>query len=79
MSSATPSSSSSSFNCPMCKNQMKQIHFGKGMPNIKLQFDLGDGTPGTIVTSFFFCNVCNNLQLFVPAEKVNEFSRLFKE
>lgn len=42
-----------SFNCPMCKNQMKQIHFGKGMPNIKLQFDLGDGTPGTIVT---FCS-----------------------
>ncbi len=37
----------------VCKNQMKQIHFGKGMPNIKLQFDFGDRTPGTIVTSFF--------------------------
>jgi hypothetical protein len=35
------------FNCPICKNQMKQIHFGKGRPNIKLEFDLGDGTLGT--------------------------------
>jgi hypothetical protein len=67
------------FNCPMCKNQMKQINFGKGRPNIKLQFDMGDGTAGTINTSFMFCNVCNNLQFFVPAEKANEFSRLFKE
>jgi hypothetical protein len=55
------------FNCPMCKNQMKQINFGKGRPNIKLQFDMGDGTAGTINTSFMFCNVCNNLQFFVPA------------
>jgi hypothetical protein len=76
---SSPPPPTASFNCPMCKNQMKQIHFGKGMPNIKLQFDLGDGTPGTIVSSFFFCNICNNLQLFVPSEKVNEFSRLFKE
>jgi hypothetical protein len=67
------------FNCPICKNQMKQIHFGKGRPNIKLEFDLGDGTAGTINTSFMFCNVCNNLRFFVPAEKANEFSRLFKE
>jgi hypothetical protein len=38
------SMTSLTFNCPICKNQMKQIHFGKGRPNIKLQFDLGDGT-----------------------------------
>jgi hypothetical protein len=73
------SMTSLTFNCPICKNQMKQIHFGKGRPNIKLEFDLGDGTLGTIDTSFMFCNVCNNLQFFVPAEKANEFSRLFKE
>jgi hypothetical protein len=58
---------------------MRQINFGKGMPNIKLQFDLGDGTPGTIDTAFLFCNVCNNLQFFVPQEKTQEFSRLFRE
>jgi len=27
----------------MCGNQMKQIHFGKGRPNIKIEFDMGDG------------------------------------
>jgi hypothetical protein len=73
------SMASLTFSCPICKNPMKQIHFGKGRPNIKLEFNLGDGTPGTIDTSFMFCNVCNNLQFFVPAEKANEFSRLFKE
>jgi hypothetical protein len=67
------------FNCPICKNQMKQMQFGKGRPNLKLQFDLGDSTPGTIDTSFMFCNVCNNLQFFVSTEKTKEFSRLFKE
>jgi hypothetical protein len=39
------------FNCPICKNQMNQIHFGKGRPNIKLEFDLGDGTAGTIIVA----------------------------
>src|SRR5205823_12621972 len=73
------SMTSLTFNCPICKNQMKHIHFGKGRPNIKIEFDLGNGTAGTINTSFMFCNVCNNLQFFVPAEKANEFSRLFKE
>jgi hypothetical protein len=34
---------------------------------------------GTINTSFVFCNVRNSLQFFVPGEKANEFSRLFKE
>jgi hypothetical protein len=67
------------FKCPMYGNQMKQIHFGKGRPNIKIEFDMGDGTSGTINTSFMFCNVCNNLQFFGSAEKANEFSRLFKE
>jgi hypothetical protein len=55
------------FKCPMYGNQMKQIHFGKGRPNIKIEFDIGDGTSGTINTSFMFCNVCNNLQFFVPS------------
>jgi hypothetical protein len=55
------------------------MQFGKGRPNLKLQFDLGDSTPGTIDTSFMFCNVCNNLQFFVSTEKTKEFSRLFKE
>jgi transcription elongation factor Elf1 len=67
------------FKCPICGNQMKQIHFGKGRPNIKIEFDMGDGTSETINASFMFCNVCNNLQFFVPADKANEFSRLFKE
>jgi hypothetical protein len=37
------------FKCPICGNQMKQIHFGKGRPNIKIEFDMGDGTAGTII------------------------------
>jgi hypothetical protein len=45
------------FKCPMCGNQMKQIHFGKGRPNIKIEFDMGDGTSGTINTSFMFCSI----------------------
>ena len=73
------SMTSLTFKCRICGSQMKQIHFEKGRPNIKIEFDIGDGTLGTINTSFMFCNVCNNLQLFVPAEKANEFSRLFKE
>jgi len=43
------------FKCPICGNQMKQIHFGKGRPNIKIEFDMGDGTAGTINASFMFC------------------------
>jgi hypothetical protein len=37
------------FKCPICGNQMKQIHFGKGRPNIKIEFDMGHRTSGTII------------------------------
>jgi hypothetical protein len=37
--------------------------FGNGRPNIKIEFDMGDGTAGTINASFMFCNVCNNLHI----------------
>jgi hypothetical protein len=38
------SMASLTFNCPV-------LHFGKGRPNIKLEFDLGDGTAGTIIVA----------------------------
>jgi hypothetical protein len=48
-----------SFDCPMCKRSKMK----KGIPRIKFQYVLDDGTSGDATHPFLVCLVCNNIQI----------------
>ena len=69
------------FDCPVChKGKISQHPTDHGMPKIRLPLDLGDGSNAiTEVPLLLWCNVCNNIQMFVSLDKTCKIPEIGRE
>jgi hypothetical protein len=68
------------FDCPVChKGKIRQHKTEHGMPQIKLPMDLGDGTEGTTEVPLLWCDVCNNIQMFMSLDKLGKIHEIGRE